>query len=347
MIIGDSNKISTVLNLKERLNFLFEETIWDGSALCSAFLTEEGAKILIESLSKLINLNDIDLTIIVGIKNYFTSPKAIRLILDFIDNMPKCDFQLLMPTDPEFHIKCYLFWNDCETKFIVGSANLTATGLNSIGEMSIEITDPLESDDIFKYINAYAEESHHWADVIDDYEKTHAQYKPAIRNSQKDPLFQIKTTIDLGKRIKEIAPTMGVLSAIDKAEQDRINEAYLLAKDIFPGINKSNPIIYFDVTDEEIEEIQEEYPIDAWFDRPRDNDKDWGIGQQRMLCRVGGYYITEYKELIMFMKKGNIHYKVNEAILEEAIELGMHQENFLPDEKIFTRYKKFVVNNRN
>ncbi|MCF8019030.1 MAG: hypothetical protein K9L62_06425 [Vallitaleaceae bacterium] len=96
---------------------------------------------------------------------------------------------------------------------------------------------------------------------------------------------------------------MGVLGAIDKATQDRVDKAYLITKETFPSINKSYSIIYSNLTDEEIEDIQHEYPIDAWFDRPRDNDKDWGIGQHRMLCRVGGYYITEYKELIMFMKK--------------------------------------------
>ncbi|MCF8019031.1 MAG: NgoFVII family restriction endonuclease [Vallitaleaceae bacterium] len=192
MIIGDSNKITTFSNLKHRLDFLTENNNWDGIALCSAFLTEEGAKSLIESLSKIANLSDIKITVMVGIKNYFTSPKAIKLILDYIDSLPECDFQLLMPFDSEFHMKCYLFWTDVQTTIIIGSANLTVTGLNSIGEISIEINNPIESDEIFSYVNAYAEESYYWSEVIDDYERTYEQSKPVIRSSQKDPLFHFR-----------------------------------------------------------------------------------------------------------------------------------------------------------
>jgi len=155
MIIGDKKACNEVSSLYEKLASEMLTGPWTSITLCSAFLTKDAAHSVIELINEIKTRRKIKITIIIGVKNNFTVPDAIKVLLDYIENNNRSNFEfnLMLPRDTEFHLKCYLFLGRNAGKAMVGSANLTETGLESRGELMVEVDNEQTVDRIVSYID--------------------------------------------------------------------------------------------------------------------------------------------------------------------------------------------------
>lgn len=293
------------------------------------------------------------ITIIIGIKNYFTSPDAIKILLNYIENKSGGNLQLdlRLPKEDNFHMKCYVFLGQNINKAIVGSANLTGAGLDSRGELMVEVDNDKTIDIIVDYIDYYLNESENWCDYLNKYTNIYNKYKPQISKVNISGLF-IRTKrheIKHKMTIRYAAPTVGVLGKVSKEQEERVYEAFANIKKQFPDINKSNWIIYDERTEDEINTLKEKYPIGSCFDRPKDINHTWEIGSNRMICNVGAIVNTLDDEIVMFMNKGCIHYIVTEEISKAAERFGIKSddEDYIPTKEQIDNYRNFILDKRN
>ncbi len=342
------------ISLYDKLALEMQTGQWNSITLCSAFLTKDASQSLIKLFSEIETERKLKITIIIGVKNYFTVPDAIEILLDYINNNEENNFEfnLRLPRDTDFHMKCYVFLRHNVGKAIVGSANLTNTGLDSNGELMIETNDENTVNSVVKYVDHYLNESEDWNYYINKYANIYEKVKPQIAKINKTELFKnkkMKSKIKRKLTIRFTAPTMGILGKANNEQEERVKVVFGKIKNQFPDINKSNWITYSEQTTDDIYIIKEEYPIGSCFDRPRDNYSDWEIGSNRMICNVGAIASTLDDEIVMFMKKGCIHYTVNEEIVEIAEELGIksYDKNYIPTREEIDKYKKFILDNRN
>lgn len=353
MIIGDKKVCKEAVSLYEKLKSELLTGNWNSITLCSAFLTDSAVQSIIDILNEIKTRRKIKFTILVGIKNYFTVPEAIRLLLDFIKNNSKSNFEfnLMLPKDADFHMKCYVFLGRNGSKALVGSANLAETGLESKGELMVEVDDDQVIDNIVSYIDHYLNESEYWHEYIDKYETVYENTKPDIKKVNANGLFKKPRVLKPKQKmtIRFTTPTMDALGSVSKEQEERVLEIFYSVKEQYPDINKSSWILFYDQTDEDIDAIRDKYPIESCFDRPRDNNKTWEIGTNRIICNVGAIIETLDDEVVMFMKRGCIHYQVTEQIIEAAERLGIKSEDgeYIPTKKQMDEYKQFILNNRN
>jgi HKD family nuclease len=352
MIIGDDKVSCEAISLQEKLEEEMLTGSWNSITLCSAFLTKIGAQSIIDIFNNIKTRRKMKFTIIIGIKSCFTVPEAIRLLLEYIDNNGKSNFEfkLMLPRDSDFHMKCYVFLGKSGGMALVGSANLTETGLESKGELMVEVNEEHAIESIVDYIDGYLNESESWQEFIDKYEAVYEDTKPDVKKVNIKRLFKKSRILKTKQKmtIRFTAPTMNVLGNVSKEQKARVFEIVDSVKRLYPDINKSNWIIYSDQPDDEIDTIREKYPIGSCFDRPRDTNKTWEIKTNRIICNVGAIVNTLDDEIVMFMKKGCIHYRVTEEIIDSAERLGIisDDEDHIPTKKEMDEYKQFIIENR-
>jgi HKD family nuclease len=105
--------------------------------LASAFFTN-GAFLSLEPSLKTALANGAVITFLLGRFDFVTEPKAVRGLLNLSNTYPD---QLLVyfDADYKFHYKLAIFKADEKQTVIIGSSNLTPKGLQSIGEVNLEI----------------------------------------------------------------------------------------------------------------------------------------------------------------------------------------------------------------
>ncbi|NME09460.1 NgoFVII family restriction endonuclease [Paraclostridium bifermentans] len=349
MIIGDTMVYNEAISLYEKLSDEFERE-WNSITLCSAFLSESAANSIIDLIEKIENVNNLKITIMVGTKNNFTSPSSIKILINYVEKINKnIDVNLRLPLNEDFHMKSYVFIGDNQSKAIVGSANLTDTGLKSKGELMIDINDEETVDEVIEYLDEYLNESVEWEDYIDEYSKIYEKYKPVINNSKMNNLLSKPIRKKSNKRmtIRFTAPTMGTLHKISREVSDRVDNIFEFAKRENKNIISSYSIIYSDVSEEDIKDIKNEYVSGYYFDRPIRIGEEWNIGDSRAICRVGAIVNTLEDEIVMFMKRGCIHYKVTDEIIKIAEKYGIkNDEDYTPENDSMDKYKNFILEYR-
>ncbi len=352
MIIGDKNVYKEAIPLYDKLASLIKKETWNSITLCSAFLTKAAAQSIIELINEIKNKTNIKITIIIGIKNNFTEPDAIDILIDYIGDNKRSNFDLKirLPRDINFHMKCYVFLGVNGGNALVGSANLTDTGLASRGELMIEVNDDNTVNTIVTYIDHYLNESENWHDCINKYKTIYEKCKPAIKKINTSSLFK---KINLVRRktkltIRYTAPTMEVLGIATKEQEASVAKIFDSVKEQFLDIIKSYWITFSEYEDYGIDEIREKYPIGSCFDRPRDINRTWEIGTKRMICYVGAIVNILDDEIVMFMKKGCTHYSVTEEIIKVAESLGIKSdgEDDIPTKQEMDEYRKFILGKR-
>ncbi|WP_271812814.1 phospholipase D family protein [Clostridium beijerinckii] len=316
--------------------------------MCSAFLTVSGANEIIRCIELIPTNKNIKLIMLIGVKNYFTSPEAVKVILEYSKSKRhNKKINIRLPRDIDFHIKCYIFKSTKESKIIIGSANLTENGLNSFGEIMIEVKDKETIKEVYNYINNYCFDSEDWNEYIYNYSKMYNQVD--IKEVSKAQLFKKSKKIKLHtqkklEKIKFAAPTMGILTTASKEENEEIRKLFEKIKNNYVNLRKYGWIRYNVEYDEEIEEIKEKYPVGSYFDKPRDNNTDWEIGANREICKVGAIVDINDSQIVIFMEKGCIHYIVTEEIIKLAEELEIKKENDKPPtEKQMNKYKRKII----
>lgn len=350
MIIGDTRVYSEAISLYEKLSDEFERE-WNSITLCSAFLSESAANSIIDLIEKIENVNNLKITIMVGTKNNFTSPSAIKILINYVEKTNKnIDINLRLPLNEDFHIKSYVFIGDNQSKAIVGSANLTDTGLKSKGELMIDINDEEVVYEVIEYLDGYLNESVEWKDYIDEYSKIYEKSKPIINNVKMKNLLSKLIISKNNKRIsiRFTAPTMNDFKTVSKQEAERVYKVFENIKEQYNNINKSQWIIHTNFSKEEIKSLKNKYPVGCYFDRPIGIGEGWNIGDSRAICRVGAIVNTLEDEIVMFMKRGSIHYKVTDEIIKIAEKYGIKNddEDYIPQNDSMDKYKNFILEYR-
>ena len=176
VILEDSQK-----SLETTIDFLLneQEYCWDKIYLFSAFVKKEGVekvkKILVHPSLK----ENTEVLIATGKKDTFNDPSDIQNLLKFIDeestNIKTKSVSFICPIH-NFHIKAYCFLgrrvrDNKEIGFsIIGSSNLTGSGLKCEGELCISIHHlNLTKDFIYRLSSKYRK-SPPWYQEIMEYE---------------------------------------------------------------------------------------------------------------------------------------------------------------------------------
>lgn len=353
MIIGDKSVFNEAVSLYEKLSNEIHGN-WNSIILCSAFLSDSAAESLIQLIDEIKNSRKLKFTIMIGIKNNFTSPNAIRTLIKYIEksNKKNIKFDLRLPLNDDFHVKSYVFIGSTYSKAIVGSANLTDTGLKSKGELMVEINDKKMVDEIVAYLDSYSNDSEKWIDYIEEYSQTYEKHKLTITNPKITNLIKKRRKKKNNSRltIRFTAPTIDTLSKGSKEQKDRVNNIFEIVKKKHEDLIKAHWVIYSDMSVEEIKSIKEKYSIGCCFDRPIGINENWNIGDDRAICYVGSIVDTLEDEIVMFMKKKKrcTHYKVTEEIIEAAEKyfIKNDDEEYIPSKVNMDAYKKFVLEHR-
>lgn len=352
MIIGEKTETNNVISLFDKLAEEIQNEAWSSITLCSAYITKPAAKSLVTLLEEVRHKRKLKINLIIGAKNYFTVPEAVRILQEYIKSNSNSEFdlRLLLPRNADFHIKCYLFQGERVQKAVVGSANLTDNGLKSTGELMIEVSDKQTVDEISVYINEYVKESEEWSDCIKDYEKLYQKEKPELNKVKVKKLFKKlnNTRNEQDTTISETAPTVGILQKTAKEDEEKVVQAFNSIKDQFTDIIKSHWVLFDVKEDGTIEDIRRKYPVGSSFDSPSDTNKTWEIGTKRKLSIVGAIESIGEGQHVMFVKKGCIHYVVTEEISKEAERLKIKSEdkNYIPAKEEMDMYKEFILSKR-
>jgi hypothetical protein len=169
-------------NLDKEINFLLDSDkfYWDKIYLFSAFVKDDGVKKVKEILLHPSLKENTEVLIAIGQKDNFNDPSDIQKLLKFIDEestkiKTTKPVHFICPTN-NFHIKTYCFLgrrvkDDKEIGFsIIGSSNLTWSGLKCEGELCISIHHlNLTKDFIYRLSSKYRK-SPPWYQEIMEYE---------------------------------------------------------------------------------------------------------------------------------------------------------------------------------
>ncbi len=184
-------------NLDKEINFLLDSDkfYWDKIYLFSAFVKDDGVKKVKEILLHPSLKENTEVLIAIGQKDNFNDPSDIQKLLKFIDEestkiKTTKPVRFICPTN-NFHIKTYCFLgrrvkDDKEIGFsIIGSSNLTWSGLKCEGELCISIHHlNLTKELIYRLSKKYSN-SPQWNQKIREYE---IKYKEHSRKDQNEVL---------------------------------------------------------------------------------------------------------------------------------------------------------------
>ena len=106
--------------------------------LASAYLTEDGIKIIEKSIKTILKQKG-EVSILTGGMGGVTTPKALRQLLTLKTRWANLSVRFV---NSRFHLKSFLFSTDNQLTAIVGSANLTGNGLTEDGEQSLLVSVP-------------------------------------------------------------------------------------------------------------------------------------------------------------------------------------------------------------
>lgn len=337
MIIGDKNIHNNVTSLHDKLSYEFKQD-WNSITLCSAFLSDSATNSLIELFNNLVNDRKLEITIMIGMKNNFTSPSAIRKLLEYVNVSDKSNikFNLILPMDNDFHIKTYVFMSEYKSKAIVGSANLTDTGLKSRGELSIDINSD-GVNDIMEYINGYLKISKPWSDCIDKYEEIYKNNKSTLVTSDINNFKVDEKNIPNDLQ----SPTQDDLYEVTSDKSKEIDSLYDNVKYKYKNLIRVNAIL----CEDSIIEINKKYKVNSYLDRPKYTSDSWNIGDNRGICTIGAIEELSNDEVVIFMKGRSFYYNVTKEIIDKAEELGIKSiddEESIPSKENMDKYIKFI-----
>lgn len=104
-----------------------------------AFLTEAGFRSLEGDICAFLARADHQpqSRILLSLKDGFNSPNLLRSLCEFAQSHGNLEIRVSL--DSEFHAKVLVFDQGQSCSVIIGSSNLTASGLSSTGEASVEL----------------------------------------------------------------------------------------------------------------------------------------------------------------------------------------------------------------
>jgi superfamily II DNA or RNA helicase/HKD family nuclease len=172
--------MSKIEFIKSHLVDKLKQQIETSTTICilTSFVMKSGVEVLKESLKKAAE-RDADIKICAGDYLYVTQPEALR---ELISIHPKIEVRLWRSNGVSFHPKAYLFENEKDGYFIVGSSNLSRSALTNGIEWNIGLHKCVEEEVFAEVMQEfselfYAEQTIQVnEETIKDYEKQHADY---------------------------------------------------------------------------------------------------------------------------------------------------------------------------
>ncbi|WP_044748148.1 DEAD/DEAH box helicase family protein [Bacillus alveayuensis] len=172
--------MSKVEFIKSHLVDKLKQQIETSTTICilTSFVMKSGVEVLKESLKKAAE-RDADIKICAGDYLYVTQPEALRGLISI---HPKIEVRLWRSNGVSFHPKAYLFENEKDGYFIVGSSNLSRSALTNGIEWNIGLHKCVEEEVFAEVIHEfselfYAEQTIQVnEETIKDYEKQYADY---------------------------------------------------------------------------------------------------------------------------------------------------------------------------
>lgn len=153
--------------------------------VASAYLTDRAADELVVALNaREASWKRANVAILVGTKDGFTRKSAIKALLDCKKNGVNVALAVRCPTDPQFHAKAAYARIGASTHCaVVGSHNLTGSGLTSASEFGVELAgEPAAR--VREALEHWIESSKSWSNVK---YKERKQLPPSLRDSAPPP----------------------------------------------------------------------------------------------------------------------------------------------------------------
>jgi superfamily II DNA or RNA helicase/HKD family nuclease len=172
--------MSKIEFIKSHLVDKLKQQIETSTTICilTSFVMKSGVEVLKESLKKAAE-RDADIKICAGDYLYVTQPEALR---ELISIHPKIEVRLWRSNGVSFHPKAYLFENEKDGYFIVGSSNLSRSALTSGIEWNIGLHKCVEEEVFAEVMQEflelfYAEQTIQVnEETIKEYAKQYAHY---------------------------------------------------------------------------------------------------------------------------------------------------------------------------
>lgn len=107
-------------------------------AIASAYVTSAGLRSVIGPIKRAVLQRGISVRILISVKDCFTEPGAVTSLMRLSSQCPD-RMRVRLSRNPRFHAKVYLFDLQSKAVCIAGSANVTAGGMRTDGELSVQI----------------------------------------------------------------------------------------------------------------------------------------------------------------------------------------------------------------
>ncbi|MEZ2230202.1 MAG: restriction endonuclease PLD domain-containing protein [Microcoleus sp.] len=186
-------------SLEKTIHFLLNcgEYSWDKIYLFSAFVTNDGVKQVKKILEHRSLNENTEVVIAIGQKDNFNKPSDIQKILS-LSNSKNVDF--ICPEtidDDNFHIKAYCFLGSSvkgkgsKIGFsIIGSSNLTQTGLECKGELCISIQNLNLTNKLIEHLKNKYSNSPRWSpEIIREYQIEYDKKYPGKDQNEVLPIL--------------------------------------------------------------------------------------------------------------------------------------------------------------
>ena len=349
-LLGDISINSQAKTLYQRLEENFKLHYWNSITICSAYFTKGAAEKLIELFNLIKKRKRIKINIVIGAKDYFTQPEAVNILLKFLENQSKEDieYHFVQPSDRSFHIKSYLFLGPTNKKMIIGSANMTMNGLQSFGELLVEINDNEIINQVAEHIDCYYDNSVSWKAAITDYTAEYKKNAPILhKEAYRKYADNIgKKLIKLNKKgIQFASPTIGVLESLESDKNQKIGKIIAEIQSKNPTLAKYNWILF---QESSYNDITSKYRINSLFDRPENTGDSWEIGSKRMVGKVGEILSIDGEGVVLIMRKRSIHYQVTKSIfcLAKKLLIITDDDEKAPSKVNLEKYVDFILKNK-
>lgn len=196
----------------------------DSAIIATAFLTRAGFHEIESAVESGLD-GGAEFSFLIGRFDYVTEPQAIRKLLR-LRRRYATQIGVFFDSDYGFHYKVALFRENLKTAILIGSSNLTAKGISSVGEVNIEIINQTGLYHALRVdLESRIRDSESAEEALTEYEKAYKQHKKyradrarleAVGHSKWRRKVPPKLRIDFGSVREKL-----IHCRIDSLEEDR------------------------------------------------------------------------------------------------------------------------------
>jgi hypothetical protein len=295
------------------------------AVIASAYLTTDGAEHLLASINgRSPAKRRPEVTLLIGTKDHFTRKAAIQRLLPFAHGGVRakgCGVRLnvLCPRDEAFHVKAVYAQRRSGERAVLGSHNLTGSGMDSAGELGI-ILWGAKAKAIGDALSNWIDDSVPWSRVIKTYREARLTRG---RGSDRAAARRAATLSEF-----EIADDFEATEPMSPVELRAWNEGISTFNAVAPGLSRRASEYLFVNSPRESVVGEQGYYRGALFsyssdyDRAEDRDS-WRLGRRRAVMRVLGTVPVRRNKACVVVAQRVRAFKVTPEIRSVAASLGL------------------------